>query len=833
MLNIFSRLRFIRKRISFCFLAVLLFIGADILYAQNQSASVKHSKSYVNKLKMKMIAVEPGSFKMGAEATKFKFGKKNDFSKDAPYYDETPVHQVTIDYPFFISETEVTAEQFRQFRKSYKNGGNFKPYATGISWNEANAYCEWLSKKEGKTYRLPTEAEWEYACRAGNQTLFWSGNQPPENDINPWGIKNMHSGVAEWCYDWYGEYTETPKVNPVGYASGFSKVIRGGAANTTELEGHSFEFNPDTSIAFYRTANRASMQPDCPVADSKTLSPHFVGFRVVQAALPITKPLPYYGSFPLQGVKQNTEFAKQGPNPELPYFKARQVMASPPDLTFPIENTTVGLHPALQGKVHSNGFVACPNGDLLLIGFSSSRLKSEAATNTTMVVTRLRNGANQWDMPELFYDRSGLNDQASLLWNDNGTLWLFAGGRSLGDVPFMVTTSTDHGATWSALKTPFITGKVNPFTPQPINSVFRGADHTIYFSSDGIESESFLWASKDEGKTWYDTGGRTSGRHSTFVQLKDGRILSMGGKNSNIEGYMPKNYSSDNGKTWTKAAKTPFAALGSNQRPVITRLKSGKLFFAGDYQDIKMMDIPPPAGITDRGSYVALSDDEGETWKIKKLALAPSHNDWTGIVAKGRKPHHGFGTLGYCAVTQSDNGLIHLMTSKGNPSMHFAMNEEWILSDFTGEVNELPGKEITTIQQIKETYSNGNIKITSSGWVGKSGFVLHGKETWYYENGIKQYEANFINGIIEGVESYWNSEAKLKWTREHTPYGTSVWTNYWLNGQKKSESIWWGLTAHGPAISWDENGEVLNQFMFERGKKINPNMKVEVEDIAP
>lgn len=627
------------------------------------------------------------------------------------------MHDVTINYSFLISETEVTIEQFQRFKKEYQYSTAFKPYVAGISWNEATAFCEWLSKKEGKSYRLPTEAEWEYACRAGSQTLFWSGAHLPANDTNPWGVKNMHSGVAEWCYDWHGEYTTTPKTNPVGYATGFAKIIRGGAANTTELEGEKPDFYPDTATVFYRSSNRASMQPDCPAAGSDQPTPHFVGFRVVQAPLPSTKMQAFDASFPLQGIKQTVHFTSQGPSSDKPYFKARQVMASPPDLTYPFENEAVGLHPANQGKVHSSGFVACPNGDLLLIGFSSSRLKSESAPNTTMVVTRLRNGADQWEMPELFYDRSGLNDQSALLWNDKGTLWFFGGGRSNGNVPFVVTKSTDNGATWSTLSTPVMKGKVEPFAPQPINSAFRGNDGIIYFGTDGIEAQSLLWASKDDGKTWYDTKGRTGGRHTTFALLKDNRIMAMGGKNSNVEGYMPVSYSSDWGATWTEKVKTPFAALGSNQRPVILRLKSGKLFFAGDFQDIKMMDIPPPKDIAERGAYVALSDDEGKTWKIKKLALAPEHNDWHGIIQKGKKPQHGFGTLGYCAATQTENGVIHLMTSKGKPSMHFAMNEAWILSDYTGEVNELPGKP-ATLQTIQEKYPNGQVKLTSSGYIG-------------------------------------------------------------------------------------------------------------------
>jgi len=231
---------------------------------------------------------------MGAETSKFQLGKVTTHSKDAPYYDETPVHQVSITYPFYISETEITIDQFRRFRKEYKGANNFKPYVSGVSWNEATAFCEWLSKKEGKIYRLPTEAEWEYVCRAGTKTLFWSGDSLPQEDMNHWGIKNMHSGVSEWCYDWYGSYTGEPQTDPVGYASGWAKVIKGGAAHTTELEDDSPDYHPISDAVFYRAANRASMQPDCPAPGSDQATPHYVGFRVVQAALPTTKPISFF-----------------------------------------------------------------------------------------------------------------------------------------------------------------------------------------------------------------------------------------------------------------------------------------------------------------------------------------------------------------------------------------------------------------------------------------------------------------------------------------------------------------------------------------------------------
>lgn len=827
MINLFTCIFHYRLKPFNCILGTLLTVAA-ITPAPAQTTGGAATKVVTNSVGMKLVRIRPGSFVMGAAETNFNLDKKTDYSKDAAAYDEKPVHKVNLTHSFLISETEVTIDQYKRFKKEYTGGKEYAPYVYGISWDDAMAFCKWLSKKEGKPYRLPTEAEWEYCSHAGTTGLFWWGNVQPKTDVNPWGLKNMNTGVAEWCYDWYGPYLATEQTNPVGYKNSWTKVVRGGPAHTTEMNEHTKGFGAVKDMAFYRSANRSSLQPDCPAAGSAQPLPHFIGFRVVQGDLPENEPLAFQLSFPMQGVIQNTKFAVQGPDASKPYFKARQIMASPPDLTLPLENETVGLDPANQGKVHSNGIVACPNGDILLIGFSSSRLKSESASNATMVVSRLRNGANEWELPEVFYDRSGVNDQSALLWNDGGTLWFFGGGRGLGTVPFVFTKSTDNGATWAPLTTPLIKGQVGPFAPQPINSAFRGANGTIYFGSDGEGSRSLLWASNDNGKTWYDTQGRTQGRHTTFIMLKDNRMLAMGGKNSNIEGYMPRSYSADQGKTWTPMEKTPFAALGSNQRPAILRLKSGRLFFAGDYQDIKMMDFPPPQNITDRGAYVALSDDEGKTWTIKRLALAPEHNDWSGKILKGKKPQQSFGTLGYCGATQSANGLIHLMTSKGNPSMHFALNEAWILSEFSGEVNEDWGKFNNT-ESIKEqeNHPNGKPKVSYSGWMGKNGFVLHGKQLWYWENGSKQYEATYNNGQLAGTESYWNNDGTLNWTRNHTVYGTIIYTKYWPGGGKKSESAWVGLTAHGPAILWDSEGKEIRQMLFEKGRQINRKLQTE------
>ncbi|MHC4665947.1 MAG: formylglycine-generating enzyme family protein, partial [Planctomycetota bacterium] len=121
---------------------------------------------FVNSVGMKMVKIGPSSFEMGSN-----------LGRD--YWDEQPVHKVTISSPFYISQTELTAKQFRQFKAEFVGTAEHLPYAAGVSWYEAVAFCDWLSKKEDRPYRLPTEAEWEYACRAGSTSLYSSGGKSP------------------------------------------------------------------------------------------------------------------------------------------------------------------------------------------------------------------------------------------------------------------------------------------------------------------------------------------------------------------------------------------------------------------------------------------------------------------------------------------------------------------------------------------------------------------------------------------------------------------------------------------------------------------------------
>src|SRR5437868_1229943 len=225
--------------------------------------------------------------------------------------DETPRHQVTISKAFLIGETEVTSEQFRQFRRGFKGNDAYSPYASGVSWDDAVAFSQWLSKKEGKTYRLPTEAEWEYAARAGTKTPFASGNKPPAaGTANAWGVKNMNSGLPEWCLDWHGPYTEGAQTDPVGPAEGLARVIRGGSLDTTKLGSAKAPERPVFPAYFYRSSNRAGLPPGFgppppDYVDMQLSQPwtgkgnprpmpgtNTIGFRVVQAAMPATRPAP-------------------------------------------------------------------------------------------------------------------------------------------------------------------------------------------------------------------------------------------------------------------------------------------------------------------------------------------------------------------------------------------------------------------------------------------------------------------------------------------------------------------------------------------------------------
>ena len=303
----------------------------------------------------------------------------------------------------------------------------------------------------------------------------------------------------------------------------------------------------------------------------------FDGNDYIGVVIDAVTPVPFSQS----AVKQSTKQATLGPNPEVPYFTVRFAMPIPPCYTKTDVAALVGMNPKVFQHNHSPGFVIMPNGDALAIYFSTPAGKAEKDISTSFVQARLRYGSEEWDMPDLFFKTDNQNDQSGMLWNDGGKIWFFGGGRDISDfIPFRIATSTDNGVTWT-FSLPQLDKPATSYTAQPITSAFRGPDRSIYMAMDGSSSHSFLWRSSDDGIHWHDMGGRTGGRHSVIMPLDDkGNLLSIGGKNSDVNGWMPQNVSTDWGATWSESKPSPFPPLGSAQRPSLIRLASGNLLFA-------------------------------------------------------------------------------------------------------------------------------------------------------------------------------------------------------------------------------------------------------------
>jgi len=256
-------------------------------FVEDSTGLQKKTVDLGNGVAMEFVYIPAGEFMMGSPL--------NDKHRD---HDEGPQHQVKISQGFWMGVHEVTNAQYQQFVKESNYNGrpesnaNYlrhilledeRPEAARdypvrwVSWGNACAFCEWLSVKQGKTYRLPTEAQWEYACRAGataplnveDNGLFSGssggrassirGTHPVgQNKPNSFGLYDMFDNVKEWCQDWYGGYSDAAEVDPKGPSSGNDRVVRG-------------DYSGD--IISYRWSNRFRCPPDKP--DFK------IGFRVV------------------------------------------------------------------------------------------------------------------------------------------------------------------------------------------------------------------------------------------------------------------------------------------------------------------------------------------------------------------------------------------------------------------------------------------------------------------------------------------------------------------------------------------------------------------------
>jgi formylglycine-generating enzyme required for sulfatase activity len=225
----------------------------------------------VNSVSMLLVPIPAGEFQMGSpdsDSNAFRF--------------EKPQHLVKITKPFYLNVYEVTQQQYEKVMGSKPSHfkGPQNPVEQ-VSWNDAVEFCRKLSEQESVEYRLPTEAEWEYACRAGTTTKYSFGDSESElgdyawysenasgtthpvggKKPNAWGLYDMHGNVFEWCQDWYGDYHRAATVtDPTGPSNGSYRVYRGGGWGSDSVNCRSA----------YRDGNSPVIRRD------------YLGFRVVR-----------------------------------------------------------------------------------------------------------------------------------------------------------------------------------------------------------------------------------------------------------------------------------------------------------------------------------------------------------------------------------------------------------------------------------------------------------------------------------------------------------------------------------------------------------------------
>ena len=718
---------------------------------------------------IQFATVPAGEFRMGADMQQIPATVRAGFGamSERPAhgdFDEVPAHRVHITRSFSMGVTEVTMTQFQQFDPSYRGNPAQPGYAAGVSWKQAMDYCAWLSKRKGKPYRLPTEAEWEYAARTGGTRLFGQSDTPLKIDQpNAWGVANLGVGRPEWVLDWYGPYSAKPQTDPTGASQGWARVVRGGGLDFRKTKpGENY---PADAPYFERPANRASIAPDFASPQGN------IGFRVVQAPMPhgsTSQPFQYFFE---TAVKQTPDRITDGPDPTKPWMHLHEIFPDIGNRSMLEMGWKLGLARGLGIAYHNTAIQELPNGDMLAAYYNTPDREDDP--DQTILVMRRRAGVEVWDMPEPWPYFADAANAAPVIWNDKGRVWFFWGTpRLLGAWPFAFTTSADSGATWSAVRFPQFNAPIGAYVSQPINSIVRTADGTILLPTDsngkdptGNSSISAVWGSHDDGKTWYDTDGRTGGRHTTIVLAHDGSILGFGGKNSNIDGRMPLAISRDGGKTWQKQ-KTPFDPLASGERPSVIRLQSGRLFFVADYNPNKEKHLHKD------GAYVALSDDDGVTWTMKRLPAT--------IL-----------TVGYVTATQGANGVIHVITSKNKPDYEIELNEAWVLDKNAGV--SAPAKTSIQLEHHTERYPKGQMRMSWGSVRSDDGRVLlEGPEEAFYENGKPMWRVNFNLGEKTGVETYFHSDGTRYWEKQYQAGGRWTWTVFDESGRPAAVSMWQG-----------------------------------------
>jgi formylglycine-generating enzyme required for sulfatase activity len=591
----------------------------------------------------RFVRLEPCSFRMGQvrapgwrrqeerrDAMQRSEVQRWVFDSSHTSWDEVPVHRVRLTRPFELAVTPVTNAAYEEFdpdHARFRGRAGFSceddAAVLFVSWEDAVRYCAWLSEHTGARYRLPTEAEWECACRAGTTMPYSTGaNLPREywraqreswgvsamrrelepvslrvgtTPANPWGLCDMHGLVEEWCSDWYGPYAAGDQVDPRGPDDGWCRVTRGGSHHTF--------------LRYLRSANRQGSLPDDRSA--------FIGLRLARDPAPVaaaplaspTVPVTWAGAY-APAWRHRTQVAAERCYVDGVAQRVHEWAppAAAPLVLPPVSYISRPAHSYHGWHNHQPSITWCANGDLLAAWFSTDYEFSRG--DFVINAARLRPGAERWDRAGAFSFIPDRNLTGLAIHHVGDGRVVALHGLTDGDgyrrLAMVASHSADNGASWDR---PRIVAPDYGDRNQPIHGVIETSAGELLLPCDSIRVDpatsaetgngTVLHASGDGGVTWRDlalaagfedsqpmpsfaagaTGPAIAGIHARVVECRDGSLYALG-RLGTIDGRMPASRSADGGTTWRYAA-SPFPPVSYGQRLVLRRLVEGPLWFVG------------------------------------------------------------------------------------------------------------------------------------------------------------------------------------------------------------------------------------------------------------
>jgi sialidase-1 len=605
------------KTANFYALPLLLLLFAGLQPAKKNSAPSKGARSTTimlpGNVPLEMVKIPPGTFLMGQRPCE----------QDAYPNKETPQHAVTLTSGFQIGRYEITKEQWYAVMatkpwkgRTYTADNPLSP-AVYISWNDATAFVAKLSEITGKQFQLPTEAQWEYVCRAGTQTRFYWGDDPEYKEIgkyawwrgnalvtqeasahkvgmlppNPWGLYDLSGNVSEWCHDWHNYYKEGPATDPLGPDSAQHRVLRGGS--WISIGGHC------------RSSRRHHELP--------TMAHSDFGFRVLLAEQDKT-------SMDLPGTTDLFVCGTGGVNT----YRIPSLLLAP---------------------------------DSSLLAFCEARKESVSdASPTDMILRRSTDGGHTWLPTQTLVQGKGkeaLMNPCPVIDRTNNRILLFCiDAHKYGDNLHrqLLLTSDDNGKNWSEpieiarqiskYDSSFVSGPGVGIQLKSGRLIIPGYTGDI---NDELDENfySCVVYSDDHGKSWIM--GKRVGElsdESQALELNDGTLM------LNMRGNMGMSCrgvatSKNGGDSWSSVRWDRMLNECPCQASIV------RYSFARNDQKNRILFANPDNsgerfGILDRTRMtVRLSYDEGQTWPVKKL-IHPGPSSYSTMV---RLPDGDIGLL--------------------------------------------------------------------------------------------------------------------------------------------------------------------------------------------